>query len=90
MPYISDWERRDLDGSLYALIGKLKEHARTVEPEDGRVNYVISKIMRELYTPNSYSRLNAGMGVLESAKQEFYRTVVVPYEDKKIIENGDI
>jgi hypothetical protein len=29
-------------------------------------------------------------GVLENIKQEYYRRVAEPYEDKKIIENGDI
>jgi len=30
------------------------------------------------------------IGVLECVKQEFYRRKVAPYEDIKIIENGDI
>jgi hypothetical protein len=29
-------------------------------------------------------------GVLENIKQEFYRRAASSYEDKKIIENGDI
>jgi len=30
------------------------------------------------------------MGALEGAKLEFYRRVVVPYEEKKMKENGDV
>jgi hypothetical protein len=29
-------------------------------------------------------------GVLENIKQEFYRRIASQYEDKKILENGDI
>jgi hypothetical protein len=29
-------------------------------------------------------------GVLENVKQEFYRRIATAYEEKKIIENGDI
>jgi hypothetical protein len=29
-------------------------------------------------------------GVIENVKTEFYRRVAVPYEDKKIADNGDV
>jgi hypothetical protein len=38
----------------------------------------------------SYSKIAMATGVLENIKQEFYRRVASPYEDKKINENGDI
>jgi hypothetical protein len=38
----------------------------------------------------SYENFNAVMGALESAKQEYYRRVMVPYEEEKIKQNGDI
>ena len=38
----------------------------------------------------SYQSVNDILGAFEGAKLEFYRRVVVPYEDKKIIENGDV
>ena len=34
--------------------------------------------------------LNAIIGALECAKLELYRRVAAPYEDDKIIENGDV
>lgn len=37
-----------------------------------------------------YDSLNAVIGVLECAKQEFYRRAAVPYENQKITENGDV
>jgi hypothetical protein len=38
----------------------------------------------------SYQAINDVLGALEGAKQEFYRRVVVPYEDQKILDNGDV
>jgi hypothetical protein len=41
-------------------------------------------------TDYNYQRLNDALGALEGAKLEFYRRVVVPYEDWKMTENGDV
>ena len=38
----------------------------------------------------SYQTINDIVGALEGAKLEFYRRIAVPYEDTKIIENGDV
>jgi hypothetical protein len=38
----------------------------------------------------AYTKIAIITGVLENIKQEFYRRVASAYEDKKIIENGDI
>lgn len=38
----------------------------------------------------SYDTINSLIGVLECAKLELYRRIAVPYEDKKIKENGDV
>ena len=56
------------------------------------MNYAISMLCKEYIARFGcyYTHLNSVMGVLESAKLEFYRRVVAPYEDKKIEENGDI
>jgi hypothetical protein len=60
-----------------------------VEKVDGRLNYVISRLLAQLY-PKGYFHYNRAMGVLASAMQEFYRRRVAPYEDVKISENGDV
>ena len=39
---------------------------------------------------SSYHAYNEIIGVLECVKQEFYRRMVAPYEDKKCEENGDV
>jgi hypothetical protein len=52
------------------------------------LKYLKSKIYKGGHW--DYRRINEVMGALECAKQEFYRRVAVPYEDKKIKENGDV
>jgi hypothetical protein len=37
-----------------------------------------------------YSKFNRAEGVLSAVSKEFYRRVVVPYENSKWLENGDV
>ena len=86
MPYIEQEQRRKFD----KLILRLSENIETA----GELNYVLTKICHNAVYPImgffSYQDLNRVIGVLESAKQEFYRTVVAPYEDQKRKENGSV
>ena len=56
----------------------------------GDINYTFSRILGGVMGDVSYSKIAVITGVLENIKQEFYRRVAEPLEDKKIIENGDI
>lgn len=57
----------------------------------GDLNYIFTMIIQDyLPCPARYDDYNEVVGVLECCKQELYRRMVVPYEDKKIIENGDV
>lgn len=56
----------------------------------GDINYCFSRILGGLMGQVSYSKIAIITGVLENIKQEFYRRVAEAYEDKKILENGDI
>jgi hypothetical protein len=58
----------------------------------GELNYAITCIAVEYLRVHgmSYNTINEIVGALECAKQEFYRRVAIPYEDKKIEENGDV
>jgi hypothetical protein len=87
MPYVVQDDRDELADPLYYLgeaLGGLPDNKR-----DGGLNYVISTLVSQLYERN-YRDLNAAIGVLECCKLELYRRVVAPYEDTKIIENGDV
>ena len=81
MPYVSQ-DIREL----------LKPKAGVVPGTPGGLNYQFTELCNEyLYTQGtSYHAINDIIGALEACKLEFYRRVVVPYEDKKIKENGDV
>lgn len=58
----------------------------------GDLNYQITNLVLEYveFRGLSYQTINDVIGVLECAKQEFYRRVAAPYEDRKKEENGDV
>ena len=87
MPYIKPERREKYEEALEELIGILK--SLPVEEVDGELNYVVTRIVKEVY-PLRYFHLNKAIGVLECIKQEFYRRVAAPYEDEKIRESGDV
>ncbi len=87
MPYIKQENRPNVDYYVNPFIEYLqKELPGDV---DGQLNYAITRILKEVY-PLRYYDCNRAMGMLECVKQEFYRTVVGPYEDVKIKENGNV
>ena len=58
----------------------------------GDLNYAITTIVHT-YLNNkgkNYQHYNDILGALEGVKFELYRRSVAPYEDLKIIENGDV
>jgi hypothetical protein len=84
MPYI---EQKDRD-KFIQRVEKLSELVNT----DGELNYCITLLVHKILNKRGlkYQNMNNLVGCLECAKQEFLRTVVGPYEDKKIIENGHV
>lgn len=58
----------------------------------GKLNFQITVTIRNYIQGNglSYRTINDVLGALEGAKQEFYRRIAAPYEDKKIVANGDV
>ena len=87
MPYIKSENRKKYEKTLRELVDILK----ILPPEevDGELNYVVTKILKEVY-PLRYFHINKAVGVLECIKLEFYRRVAAPYEDLKIKESGDV
>lgn len=85
MPYIKQ-ERR---------LAMLREAQAAFPPTmgvPGELNYEITLKILEYMTQHglSYQTINDVIGALEGAKLEFYRRIAVPYEDRKIAENGDV
>jgi hypothetical protein len=87
MPYIKPERRTKYTKVLEELTSMLK--ALPPEEVDGELNYVVTRILKEVY-PLRYYHINKAVGVLECIKQEFYRRVAAPYEDVKIKESGDV
>ncbi len=87
MPYIKAAKRTKYDVILRELIDILK--ALPPEEIDGELNYVITRLLKEIY-PLKYFHINKAIGVLECAKLEYYRRVAAPYEDLKIKGSGDV
>lgn len=79
MPYIKPEER--------AAILSGEEAPET----PGQLNFAISKMIADYLVDDiSYTSINEVIGVLECAKLELYRRLAAPYEDQKLIENGDV
>lgn len=87
MPYIKEEERKVYNDMLKALVHILR--GAPIESQDRHLNYIITVLLKRLYTPR-YFNYNRAMGVLEFAKQEFYRRVATEYDNDKIRENGDV
>lgn len=80
MPYITTEARTRLD------MGGRPENA-------GELNYAISRLVDDYLFQKGefrYEYLNEVTGAIECAKLELYRRVIVPYEDKKLAESGDV
>jgi hypothetical protein len=64
-----------------------------IEPvSSGDLNYAITRLCDDYLNLQglSYFTINEVIGVLECAKLELYRRIAAPYEDQKIIQNGDV
>ena len=85
MPYIKNERRLELQDHYDPEFGCFPDKARDL-------NYIITLVCLEYLKNNgtNYQNINDIVGALECAKLEFYRRLVVPYETKKITENGDV
>lgn len=90
MPYIKTDRRNDLksDSESDPHYDYVFGDAKTA----GELNYVFTVLVQWYFKKNgaNYQAINDVVGALEACKLEFYRRVAVPYEDKKIKENGDV
>jgi len=87
MPYVKKDRRWEYVDGLNELLVVLEGYSFP----PGDLNYIITKLLHAAWDCNPrYDTGNELVGVLECAKQEFYRRKLAPYEDKKIQENGDL
>lgn len=92
MPYIKKELREKLEPLTSALAEKLDELALSPDGDvdPGLLNFVITDTLVKVRHKIDYRNLNAVLGALSGAHSEYYRRRVAPYEDKKIIANGDV
>jgi hypothetical protein len=85
MPYIKGAIRRE-DLDPHWMAGTV--HAET----EGELNFQITRLMIVYLQDHglSYATLNDISGAVNNAYMEFYRRVVVPFEEEKIKANGDV
>lgn len=84
MPYIKPDRRPAFDQAIKALADEVQN--------EGEMNYVMYKLATLVIDRmgESYANLAMCSSAMEHAKLEWYRRRLAPYEDGKIVENGDI
>jgi len=84
VPYILQKDRPKIDKLVDPL-------ALQIETE-GELNYAITRLIHRVINRKGlcYATINMVMGVLSCVSRELYRRVAAPYEDEKIVENGDV
>jgi len=89
MPYLPKQERIELDSLIPELVDVVL--ASGTNPASN-MNYLIAKISDEIVMRRGerYGLYNSLIGALECYKLEIYRRMIAPYEDEKIISNGDV
>jgi len=90
MPYIEKGCKRLIDPTLDPLIETMKNRTKGGKLRTGEVVYCIYKMLIEIYGLGNFETRSNALKALESSKLEYYRRVLVPYENKKIKENGDV
>jgi len=82
MPYIKQVDRRQIDGIVSNMA-----HCRV--QANGDLNYILFKFC-SLYVKPSYNNYKNYIGELRQCASEIERRILAPYEDTKILENGDV
>ena len=83
MPYITKSNRKTIDECIDTYYPFIKP--------DGRLNYFLAKLFLKFRRQGmSYKTAKEFIGELEMAKIEIYRRWIVPYENDKQYENGDV
>lgn len=84
MPYIDPARRAAFDAHLDALGAELQS--------GGEINYCVYRLCLAFLkrTGMSYTNSMVPFSALGAAQMELYRRVIAPYEDRKILENGDV
>jgi len=89
MPYLPKQERIELDSVIPVLVNIVL--ASGTNPAS-HLNFLIANLLDYIVMRRGerYGLYNSLIGALECSKLEMYRRMIAPYEDEKIISNGDV
>lgn len=84
MPYIEDPDKREMADALNDL-------SMFIESK-GDLNYAICELVGRFILDGdlSYTNISEKIDAVHDAEAELRRRLLVPYEDLKILENGDV
>jgi hypothetical protein len=87
MPYIPEKRREELGERLTPA-----QHGRNRIQSAGELTYLFTQLVEQYRAEqgDSFGTFANIVGALEQTKDEFQRRVVHPYEDNKILTNGDV
>ena len=90
MPYIKQERRKYFDERINDMF--IEALLETCSMGIGDLNYIVTRLCHQYLNrgEKNYAAFNEMIGMLECAKLELYRRKVVPYEEKKIEESGDL
>jgi uncharacterized metal-binding protein YceD (DUF177 family) len=98
MPYIKQEDRVFLDPYVNNLSDAINSNTPAhIETDNekvmtivGELNYCITRLCSRTMGQPTYPKIALITGMLENVKQEFYRRLAAPYEENKIVQNGDV
>ena len=85
MPYIKDEEKHEMSDFI--------EDLKMFIESKGDLNYAICELVGRLILDSdkiSYTQMSEWIDAVHDAEAELRRRLLNPYEDLKIIENGDV
>jgi len=85
MPYIKDKEKHEMSDFINDL--------RMFIESKGDLNYAICQLVGNIILDSdkiSYTQMSEWIDAVHDAEAELRRRLLVPYEEMKIIENGDV
>ena len=97
MPYISPGLREELDPLIDSLAHRLVAQAEGAGYDGaftGLLNYACTRlalsVVRQRFGNLRYWLIASLSGVFQNIATEFYRRVAVPYENRQMLQSGDV
>lgn len=93
MPYIEPGQRPAIDSAVDRVAEAVRLYGADLNARAGLINYAVTRLLLKMLEDDPrlrYHHIALVTGIVENVKQEFYRRLAAPYEDRKAAENGDV